>query len=56
MREFLMHSMKTDKIDTVNLEELKLAIHGVSIVHSRVKYRKEVGKMMYGNRPVIVKD
>lgn len=57
MKKFLKTSMQTDMIDKVNLDELKNAIMGVSIIKSRVKQREDLTKIMhYGLRPVIIKD
>ena len=46
--------MKTDAIDKVNLEDLKKAVEGDQMI-SRIKYRKQVGKMLSGARQVIAK-
>jgi len=54
MKTFLKMSMKTDAIDKVNLEDLKKAVEGDQMI-SRIKYRKQVGKMLSGARQVIAK-
>jgi len=54
MKTFLKISMKTESIDKVNLEDLKKAVEGDQMI-SRIKYRKQVGKMLSGARQVIAK-
>lgn len=46
--------MQTDQIENVKLEELKKAIDGEGMIN-RIKYRKQVGNMMSGKRPVVAK-
>jgi len=54
MKRFLKQTMKTDQIDKVSLDELKKVVEGEGMI-SRIKYRKQVGNMMTGKRPVIAK-
>lgn len=54
MRSFIQEKFKTDKIETIQLEDLKKAVEGDNMI-SRIKYRKQVGSMMVGKRPQIGK-
>lgn len=54
MKTFVRETMKTDQIEKVNLDELKKAIDGEGMLN-RMKYRRQVGALMSGKRPVIAK-
>lgn len=54
MKQFLKETMKTDQIENVNMEQLKEAIDGESMI-KRIKYRKQVGNYMAGKKPVVAK-
>lgn len=54
MKEFLKQTMKTDQIENVNLEKLKEAIEGKSML-TRLKYRKSVGNFMQGKKKIMAK-
>jgi solute carrier family 8 (sodium/calcium exchanger) len=46
--------MQTTSIDKVNIDDLKKAVEGDQMI-SRIKYRKQVGKMLSGARQAIAK-
>jgi solute carrier family 8 (sodium/calcium exchanger) len=54
MKEIVKTYQKTDNIENVKFEEFKKQIEGDSML-GRIKYRKAVGKLMNGKRPVIAK-
>ena len=54
MKKFLMHTFQTDQISSVELEELKKAINGEHMI-KRLQYRKTVGNLLLGKKPVVKK-
>jgi solute carrier family 8 (sodium/calcium exchanger) len=54
MKDILKQYQKTDNIENVRFEEFKKQIEGESML-GRIKYRKAVGNMMSGKRPVVAK-
>jgi solute carrier family 8 (sodium/calcium exchanger) len=54
MKEILKEYQNTDNITNVNFDQFKQQIQGDSMLN-RIKYRKQVGSMMNGKRPVIGK-
>lgn len=46
--------MKTDQIENVNLDSLKEAIEGESMI-KRLKYRKSVGNLLSGKKRIMAK-
>ena len=54
MRQFIKDNLQTDQIDRVNMDELKKAVEGEGLI-SRIQYRKQVGNVLSGKRPVIAK-
>mmetsp|Transcript_13616 Transcript_13616/g.23178 ORF Transcript_13616/g.23178 Transcript_13616/m.23178 type:complete len:475 (-) Transcript_13616:216-1640(-) len=54
MKAFLREALQTDQIENVNLEDLKTAVDGESMI-KRIKYRKQVGNYMAGKRKVMAK-
>lgn len=54
MKSFIKETMQTDQIENVKLDDLKKAIDGDNMLN-RIKYRKQVGNLMSGKRPVIAK-
>lgn len=54
MRQFLKETFNTDRIQNVEMDELKKAINGEHMIN-RLQYRKAVGNMIKGNKPVVKK-
>jgi hypothetical protein len=54
MKSFLKETMRTDNIERVNIDDLKKAVEGDSMI-SRIKYRKQVASTLKGKRPLIAK-
>ena len=54
MKDLLMASCKTDQIELVNLDELKKALEGETMI-GRMKYRRQVGNFMGGKRKKVAK-
>jgi solute carrier family 8 (sodium/calcium exchanger) len=54
MKEIIKSYQKTDNIEQVKFEEFKKQIEGDSMI-GRIKYRKAVGNLMHGKRPVVAK-
>merc|ERR1711990_245880 len=54
MKQFMQSTMQTTSIDKVNIDDLKKAVEGDQMI-SRIKYRKQVGKMLSGARQAIAK-
>ena len=54
MKDILKEYQNTDNITNVNFDQFKQQIQGDSMLN-RIKYRKQVGNMMNGKRPVIGK-
>jgi len=54
MKDFVRKTMKTDQIDKVDLTDLKKVIEGDGLIN-RMKYRRQVGALMNGKRPVVAK-
>jgi len=54
MKKILKEYQKTDNIEKVKFEEFKKQIEGESLV-GRIKYRKAVGNLLTGKRPVVAK-
>lgn len=54
MKKFLKDTLKTDQIEQIQLEELKKVVEGDKML-SRIQYRRQVGNMMAGKRPVVGK-
>jgi hypothetical protein len=46
--------MQTTSIEKVNIDDLKKAVEGDQMI-GRIKYRKQVGKMLSGARQAIAK-
>lgn len=46
--------MKTDQIERINIDDLKKVTEGDAII-SRIKYRREIGKIVNGKRKDIAK-
>ena len=54
MKQFMQSTMNTQSIDKVNMDDLKKAVDGDQMI-GRIKYRKQVGKMLSGARQAIAK-
>jgi solute carrier family 8 (sodium/calcium exchanger) len=54
MKEILKEYQNTDNIEKIKFEEFKKQLEGDSML-GRIKYRKAVGNMMTGKRPVVAK-
>jgi len=54
MKSFLKEHLGVDDIETTNIEEIRNAVEPTSLI-GRIKYRRQVGAAMNGNRPVIAK-
>lgn len=54
MQDFLKKSFKTNKIQNVDLDELKKAINGDHMI-ARLQYRKQVGNILSGKKQIVKK-
>jgi solute carrier family 8 (sodium/calcium exchanger) len=54
MRSFIKETQQTDQIEKVNMQKLKQAVEGETLI-GRIKYRRQVGAAMTGKRELIAK-